>query len=105
MTGSNDNDTAQWEAKVLDTFIVDGRLTHLPAQRKKRMVILRFLVDKFDPTRSYTENEVNAVLSRYHHDVATLRREFVWWGLMDRERSVYRRTPAEHAPRPNSIDT
>jgi len=97
--------TAQWEAKVLDTFIVDGRLTHLPAKRKKRMVILRFLVERFDPKRSYTENEVNSVLSHYHHDVATLRREFVWWGLMDRERSVYRRASARNASPSPSVET
>jgi predicted transcriptional regulator len=80
-----------YETKVLETFIVDGRLTGIPAQRKKRAVILRYLVERFEPNRDYTEPEANEVISEFHPDVATLRRELVGAGLMSRDRGIYRR--------------
>lgn len=83
-----------WEQKVLRSFFApDGRLIEIPAQRKKRDVILRYLVDQFDRGRRYTEAEVNEVLRRFHPDVATLRREFIMTGLMQREGGVYWRVP------------
>lgn len=80
-----------WETKVLQTFFDGDRLTQIPARHKKRMVILAWLVERFERGRDYTEGEVNAILARHHPDVATLRRELVWNAFMDRERSIYRR--------------
>jgi DNA-binding transcriptional ArsR family regulator len=82
-----------WEQKVWHNFRTpDGRLKEIPAQRKKRDVILRRLVADFEPDRKYPEAEVNEVLRRYHEDVATLRREFIMTGLMDRAEGQYWRT-------------
>jgi len=86
-----DRELAPWEQSVLEVFVDGERLIRLPARRKKRMVVLEWLVTRFESGRSYTENEVNAILARHHPDVATIRREFVWNGFMDRERSIYRR--------------
>ncbi|UCF09452.1 MAG: DUF2087 domain-containing protein [Candidatus Bipolaricaulota bacterium] len=86
-----------WEEKVLQTFLDGDRLRRLPAKRKKRMVVLEWLAERFEPARSYTESEVNAILSRHHPDVATIRRELVWNEFMDRERSIYRRHPPSEA--------
>ena len=80
-----------YRAKVLKTFIRRGRLTHLPAQLKKRQVILAELVKEFEPGRDYPEREVNRILVEFHDDVATLRRELVGLGFMERKRNVYRR--------------
>ena len=77
--------------KVLGSFIVDGKLQTIPAQRKKRDVILRFLVERFDVDRDYTEREVSAIIKEFHPDAATLRRELVGASLMRREASIYRR--------------
>src|SRR5215472_1474109 len=43
-------DTAEdaWERKVLRDFVVGERLKEIPASRKKRSVILRWLVGRFD---------------------------------------------------------
>lgn len=85
----------KYETKVMRVYVVDGRLTEIPGQRKKRDVILRWLVEKFDVGRRYTETEVNEVLRQFHEDVATLRREFIMTGLMERsdrkvgEQSLY----------------
>ena len=86
-------DTAEdaWERKVLRDFVVGERLKEIPASRKKRSVILRWLVGRFEERR-YTEAEVNAVLKQHHEDVAYLRRELVGEQLMRREGGVYWRT-------------
>jgi len=80
-----------YREKVLRTFIKQGRLTHLPAQLKKRQVVLEELVTEFEPDRLYEEREVNQILLEFHEDVATLRREMIMNKLMTREKGIYRR--------------
>jgi len=72
-----DADLAKYDQKVLRDYLVDGKLKTIPTQRKKRDVILRYLVEQFEPGRVYNEKEVNQILVAYHDDVATLRRELV----------------------------
>ncbi len=78
-----------WEQKVLRSFLVDDRLTKIPDTRKKRLVILKWLVAQFEEGVHYTEQQLNAILKRYHPDTATLRREFIANRLMQRENSIY----------------
>lgn len=77
-------------AKILRDFINDGRLRQIPAQRKKRVVVLRHLLERFVPDRDYPEREVNDLLRPAHDDVATLRRELVDYGFMTRDKGIYR---------------
>jgi predicted transcriptional regulator len=85
-----------WERKVLQSFFSpDGRLTEIPAQRKKRDVVLARLVQEFNRDRQYSEAEVNEVVRRFHPDVATLRREFIMTKMMQRENGCYWRTAAD----------
>ena len=90
-----DNDA--YRQKVLRAFLKEGRLIRIPAQRKKRDVILNLLVQAFEPGREYPEREVNLKLSEYHEDFFTLRRELVGRGLMTRGGGIYRRV-AEPEP-------
>ena len=77
--------------RVLRDFFDGERLKTIPAQRKKRVVVLRELLRRyFEPGREYPEREVNERLGRAHEDVATLRRELVMYRFMERERGVYR---------------
>lgn len=85
------------EARVLRDFFDGERLRSIPAQRKKRVVILRKLLERFDPARAYREREVNDILARAHEDVATLRRELVMYGFMERDRGIYRLAAAPPA--------
>jgi ArsR family transcriptional regulator len=78
-----------YRKKVLRTFFKHGRLTQIPAQLKKWQVILEKLVEEFEPERRYTELEVNRILLEFHEDVATLRRDLVDLGYMERESGVY----------------
>lgn len=86
---TEDLDLDRYRRKVLSNFIEDGRLVDLPAQRKKREVVLAWLLQNFEPGRRYPETEVNEILKRFHPDCATIRREFVINKMMRREESVY----------------
>lgn len=81
-----------YRKSVLETFIRRGRLTRIPAQRRKQQIILERLAEEFEPQRKYTEREVNRILVEFHDDVATLRRGLVDQGLVERAEGVYRRT-------------
>jgi len=70
-------------------------LTQIPAQLKKRQVILEELVNEFEPDRLHSEREVNQILLEFHEDVATLRREMIMNKLMTREKGIYQRIDAE----------
>lgn len=83
------------EAKVLGDFFVNGRLKTIPAQRKKREIVLRYLAAQFEFGKTYTEQEVSFRLLGFHEDYASLRREMVDAKLMRRERGIYERLPAE----------
>lgn len=81
------------EREVLANFLDGDRLTSIPVARKKRQIILRWLVRKFAPEVDYTEAQVNAILKRHHEDAATLRREMVGYRMLARDRGVYRLCP------------
>jgi predicted transcriptional regulator len=85
-----DVDLEAYDRKVLTDFSnPDGSLKIIPAQRKKLMVILRYIVKSFEAEVRYPEQEVNQILARFHEDTATLRRELVGAGLLERERGEY----------------
>src|SRR2546421_14871 len=77
------------ETRLRILGLVAERLRRIPAQRKKRVVVLRKLLERFARGRTYSEREVNELLGRAHEDVATLRRELVMYGFLKRERGVY----------------
>jgi predicted transcriptional regulator len=78
-----------WEQKVLQSFFDGERLTKIPTAGKKRMVVLRWLVNQFEPDRHYPEPELNEIIKRHHPDCATIRREFIGSRLMERKGGVY----------------
>ena len=86
-------DVQSWEDKVLRTFIIDGRLVQIPAKHKKRLVILEWLAEKFEPGARYPEREVNEIIKPCHPDTASLRRHLVDCRFMQREQGVYWRVP------------
>ena len=92
------------QEKVIRAFVLDGRLTSIPAKPKKRELLLPYLLDlAFPDDRAYEEREVNQRLALLHRDVAALRRYLVDGGLMTRDSGVYRRVApmATDAPSPD----
>lgn len=79
-------DLDAFERKVVRDFsLPDGQLKTIPAQRKKLEAVLRHVVRSFEPGTRYSEKQVNEILARFHKDTASLRRELVGYGLMQRE--------------------
>jgi hypothetical protein len=77
------------QAQVLRNYLVDGRLTHIPAARAKRRLVLDFLAGQFEPGRVYPEDQVNYTLGRFHVDYAALRRYLVEEEFFQRREGFY----------------
>lgn len=81
-----DVDADAYDNKVVKDFVrKDGSLKTIPAQRKKLEAVLRYVAKAFELNKRYSEKKVNEILSQYHEDTASLRRELVGYGLMKRE--------------------
>jgi len=78
-----------YEKKILSNFIKYGKLVTIPVQLKKRIIILRKLAEEFEHGQLYEEKEVNDILSKYHEDYCTLRREMIVNKLLQRENNRY----------------
>jgi biotin operon repressor len=79
-----------YERKVLSDFFAPGeKLKQIPLQRKKFVVVLRYLLRAFEPGQRYSEKQVNELLKRYHLDAASLRRGMVDEGMLARQDGVY----------------
>ena len=76
------------EARVLKSFVVDGRLVKIPESHAKREVVLRWVLDQLDDKR-HREREISELLKRFHDDYATLRRELINHRMMKREGGIY----------------
>lgn len=87
-----------WEQKVLNDFLIGDQLKEIPASRKKRLVVLKWLVEKFEWDMHYAESEVNEIVKRHHPDFATIRRELIGHKLMLRENGMYWRIPSDSEP-------
>lgn len=79
-------------AKVLRTFVRDGRITQIPSAQGKRLVLLDWLAQDFEIGRRYSEAMVNLVIGKRHADTAAWRRYLVDHGFMDREDGEYWRS-------------
>ena len=83
---SDNIDLERFNKKVLDTFMTqDGHLKAFPAQLKKYQVILKHIVNVFEPGIRYSEKQVNEKLSQFNEDTAQLRRDLVAYHYMGRE--------------------
>jgi hypothetical protein len=91
-------DAPENEARVLRTYLRAGRLTQIPTQLAKRRIVLDRLAQEFNVGLRYSERQVNAILRRYHPDVAALRRALVDEGFLDRS------APGEYWRAGGSVD-
>ncbi|WP_225999401.1 metalloregulator ArsR/SmtB family transcription factor [Paenibacillus sp. BJ-4] len=84
------------EATVLRNFFAkDGKLRQIPAQYKKKLIVLQMLAEKLEPGRVYPERELNEWIKQYHDDFATIRRELIMHQFMYREQEMYELNPRE----------
>ena len=82
-----DSPQVAFEKKVMSAFVrPDGSLRRdFPAQEKKYLILLRYVIKAFEPDVKYTEKQVNEILLKFHEDTAMLRRSLVEYHFMARE--------------------
>lgn len=84
---AQDLDRGAYDRQILKTYLAeDGTLTKVPSTRRKLDVILQFIAEKFENDRTYTEKEVNAVISALNPDISGLRRDLISARLLGREK-------------------
>ncbi len=79
-------DLDAYDRQVLKNYLTpEGELKDFPTQQKKLEIILRHVVQSFEPGKRYTEKQVNEILAQFHPDTARMRRYLVDFRLMARQ--------------------
>jgi len=77
------------EEQVLSTMfasLLPLRLKKIPAKQKKKLIVLRKIVEQLQAERVYTEKELNEVITVIYPDYAAIRRYLVDFGFMERRK-------------------
>ena len=83
------------DSVIKNFFTSDGKLKSIPAQLKKKLIVLTHMVSRLEKGRKYSEKEMNEFIKEYHEDFATIRREFIMHHFMFRDNGVYELNPQE----------
>lgn len=60
------------------------RLINFPAKEKKKIIVLRKIIEQFEKDKKYYEKELNSILKGIYDDFATIRRYLIEYGFMER---------------------
>ena len=85
-----DNDTT-YEEKVLSSFFEYGRLKKIPAQLKKREIVIEYIASKFELGKVYTEKELVSEIVEIHDDYCTIKRDLIGMGFFEDLGRSYKR--------------
>ncbi len=83
--------TEQEKENIIKNYIKNDKIINIPRAEKKKIIILKYLLQKFQRNKRYTEKEVNEIIKSMNEDFATLRRYLIEYGFMARENngSIY----------------
>jgi hypothetical protein len=84
-----DSRMEEYRQKVMESFFRHGRLEKLPAQHKKRLIVLEQFSLRFEKGRRYSEQEVTGLIMPVFDDYCTIRRLLVDEGLVRRDGACY----------------
>ncbi|MBQ3268281.1 MAG: metalloregulator ArsR/SmtB family transcription factor [Atopobiaceae bacterium] len=79
----------RYRQKVIKSFFEYDRLRSIPAQRKKRIIVLERIAELFEFGRTYEERELSEAIASVHEDYCTIRRDMVDEGILRRDGSRY----------------
>lgn len=91
----NEHNQRLKDSTIRNFITSEGKLKHIPAQLKKKLIVLEHLVSGLESGRKYTEQEINDYIKKFHEDFATIRREFIMHQFMFRENQIYELNPQE----------
>ena len=77
--------TEKEKENVLKNYIVNNKIIKIPRAEKKKIIILQYLLLKFQINNRYTEKQVNEILKNMNEDFVSLRRYLIQYGFMNRE--------------------
>jgi len=79
--------TLEEKEKILKTYIDEhGKCSVFPSKEKRKIIILNYVIEKFNRGQQYTEVEVNQILKQIFEDHVTVRRYLIEYGYMDRSK-------------------
>ena len=78
-----------YRQKVIDSFFQYGKLRAIPVQRKKKLICYEVIAEKLIPGRIYQEKELNGIISAFHEDYCTIRRDMISEGILERNGNEY----------------
>ena len=84
-----------YRRKVVQSFFRHGTIARMPAQQKKRKILLEEIAKRFELGHKYSEPEINETILEVYDDYCTARREMIGWEIMAREGGKYWRTDEE----------
>ena len=79
----------KYKEKILKTFMKDGKITQIPAQKQKRWIVFEQLLNEFEFGKEYTEKDVNEIIQKYNVDYCSIRRSFIEENVMSRNDNIY----------------
>ncbi|MBU9711438.1 DUF2087 domain-containing protein [Evansella tamaricis] len=79
--------TKEEQDKILNTYLTEeGIVKQFPSKEKRKIVILKYILSAFKQEINYSEREVNETIKKYYDDFVTIRRYFIEYGFMKRNR-------------------
>jgi hypothetical protein len=79
----------EYRDRVISIFFEGERLRRMPAQERKRRIVLEHVAERFSADERLPERDVNSRLLPVSDDVASLRRALVDNHLLERQQGVY----------------
>ncbi|MFZ1684565.1 MAG: DUF2087 domain-containing protein [Candidatus Zixiibacteriota bacterium] len=79
------------QSKTRDEFPRPEQFEQMPSRRSKRKYLLEYILAQFEPNKSYSEEELNRVIARFHTDTGSVRSEFLTEKMMEQVDGRYRR--------------
>ncbi|MGB6296887.1 MAG: metalloregulator ArsR/SmtB family transcription factor [Rivularia sp. (in: cyanobacteria)] len=97
---AEDVNLQSWETKVLNTYIEGDinnpesmqYLREIPNSSKKRLTILKWVIEKIEFQEKYPQDKLDEILKRYYPDSETLRKALVDSRLMLEDDGMYWRS-------------
>ena len=97
---ADDVNLQSWERKVMNTYIEgdfhnpesEQYLKEIPNSSKKRLTILKWVIEKFELGVEYPLLELDEILQRYYPDSETLRKALIDSNLMQEDKGEYWRS-------------
>lgn len=87
MVDSRFDITEEETAKFLKIYFkdgLDGPICEFPSREKRKIIILRQIMKRFEAGKGYSEHEINLVLMKIWDDYVTIRRYLIEYGFMER---------------------